>query len=141
VQLARRLGKPVVCHVRDAHAESAEILASEKGHGVIHCFTGGPEEAERYVALGMYVSFSGIITFKTAQPIRDAVAKVPVDRILIETDAPYLAPIPMRGKRNEPAYLVHTAAVVAREKGLSVAELAAATSENARRLFALNSGS
>jgi len=144
VQLARKLGKPVVCHVRDAHAESAALLAEENAGergGVIHCFTGGPAEAERYVALGLHVSFSGIITFKTAEAIRAAVQKVPVELMLIETDAPYLAPVPMRGKRNEPAYLVHTAAVVAREKGLSQEALAAVTAENARRLFALNSSS
>ena len=141
VRMARRVGKPVVCHVRDAHADTLAILqdegAAEVG-GVIHCFTGGPDDARAYVAAGMHVSFSGIITFKSAEPIRAAVREVPLDRILIETDCPYLAPIPMRGKRNEPAFLVHTAAAVAREKGVALEELAAAATANTSRLFRLS---
>ena len=140
VALAREVGKPVVCHIRDAHAEARAILvetgAAEVG-GVIHCFTGTPDDAEAYAALGFHVSFSGIVTYKNAQPIRDAVRRVPLDRILVETDCPYLAPIPMRGKRNEPAFVVHTAAVVAREAGVSLAELAAATVANTERIFRL----
>jgi TatD DNase family protein len=144
IRLARSLGKPVVCHIRDAHAESAAILEEEEAAtvgGVIHCFTGGPDDAARYVGLGMYVSFSGIITFKSAEAIRAAAAIVPADRILIETDAPYLAPIPMRGKRNEPSYLGHTAEVVGRQKGMTGAELAAMAAANTTRLFGLNSSS
>jgi TatD DNase family protein len=140
VALARKVGKPVVCHVRDAHAEARAILAdtgaAEVG-GIIHCFTGTPDDAAAYVELGFHVSFSGIVTYKNAQPLRDAVRRVPLDRLLIETDCPYLAPIPMRGKRNEPAFVVHTAAVVAREAGVSVAELAAATVANTERVFRL----
>ena len=140
VALARRVGKPVVCHVRDAHADTVQILkeegAAEVG-GVIHCFTGGPDDARAYVALGMHVSFSGIVTFKTAEAIRAAVKEVPLDRVLIETDCPYLAPVPMRGKRNEPAFLVHTAEAVARAAGVSEDELAAATVTNTSRLFRL----
>jgi TatD DNase family protein len=140
VALARRVGKPVVCHVRDAHADTLAILrdegAAEVG-GVIHCFTGGPDDARAYVALGMHVSFSGIVSFKTADAIRAAVAEVPLDRILIETDCPYLAPVPMRGRRNEPAFLVHTAAVVARAAGVPVEVLAEATVVNTSRLFRL----
>jgi TatD DNase family protein len=140
VRLARRVGKPVVCHVREAHAETVALLgeegAAEVG-GVIHCFTGGPDDARAYVELGMHVSFSGIVTFKSADAIRAAVACVPLDRLLIETDCPYLAPVPMRGRRNEPAFLVHTAAAVAEAKGVPLAELAAATVANTSRLFRL----
>ncbi|HKA91951.1 MAG TPA: TatD family hydrolase [Haliangiales bacterium] len=141
VALARRLRKPVVCHVRDAHAETLAILREEGATGgIIHCFTGLPDDASAYVTIDFYVSFSGIVTFKTAGALREAVRRVPLDRLLIETDCPYLAPVPMRGKRNEPAYLVHTAEVVAREAGVSSAELAAATEANARRAFGLTGG-
>jgi TatD DNase family protein len=144
IQFARRHDKPVVCHVRDAHADARAILAahwvgSPRG-AVIHCFTGTPEDAAAYVELGCHVSFSGIVTFKGAksEPIREAVHVVPHDRLLIETDCPYLAPQPFRGKRNEPAHMVHTAETVAREAGLSLAALAACTSDNARRFFGLD---
>jgi TatD DNase family protein len=141
VGLARRVGKPVVCHVRDAHADTVAILADEGAAeigGVIHCFTGAPDDARAYVAAGFHVSFSGIFTFKTAEAIRAAAREVPLDRILVETDCPYLAPVPLRGKRNEPAFLTHTAAAVAREKGVSPEELAAATTANTSRLFRLD---
>jgi TatD DNase family protein len=141
IEIARALGKPVVCHVRDAHGEAADMLESagvgRTLGGVIHCFTGTPEDARRYAAAGLFVSFSGIATFKSAAPIRAAVKEVPIDRILIETDCPFLAPIPMRGKRNEPAFLVHTAAVIAGEAGVPVEELAARTTANACALFSL----
>ena len=140
IQLARVVKKPVVCHIRDAHPESLAILIEENAAEVgaaIHCFTGGPAEARGYVAAGFHISFSGIITFKTAQAIRDAVREVPLDRILIETDCPYLSPIPLRGKRNEPAHLVHTAAVVAQEAGISTEELAARATANTSALFRL----
>jgi TatD DNase family protein len=140
VRLARAVGKPVICHVRDAHADTLAILEEEQAMevgGVIHCFTGGPDDARAYVALGVHVSFSGIITFKTAAEIRAAVREVPLDRILIETDCPYLAPVPLRGKRNEPAYLPHTAACVAEAAGVSAEELAAAATANTSRLFRL----
>ncbi len=142
VDLARDVGKPIVCHIRDAHDDAKAILrdtaAAELG-AVIHCFTGTPEDARDYAAMGCYVSFSGIITFKgkSADPIRAAVREVPRDRILVETDCPYLAPVPNRGKRNEPAYVVHTAEVVAREAGMDVATLAEATVANTRRFFRL----
>ena len=140
IQLAHRVNKPVVCHIRDAHEDARDILVANdamKLGVVIHCFTGTPDDARAYAALGCYVSFSGIITYKTAQPIRDAVALVPRDRILIETDCPYLAPIPKRGKRNEPAFLTHTAEVVATCAGLSFDELARQTVENTCRVFGL----
>lgn len=140
VALAREVGKPVVCHIRDAHAEARAILAETAAPElgvVIHCFTGTPEDAAAYVELGCHVSFSGIVTYKNAQPIRDAVRRVPLDRILIETDCPYLAPVPMRGRRNEPAFVVHTAAVVAAEAGVTVEELARATVANTDRVLRL----
>jgi TatD DNase family protein len=142
ITMARAAKKPIVCHIRDAHEESRAILraggAAEVG-GVIHCFTGTPEDAAAYVAMGFHISFSGIVTFrgKSADPIRAAVKQVPLDRILIETDCPFLAPMPMRGKRNEPAYVVHTAGVVAEQAGVSLADLARASSRNATALFAL----
>jgi TatD DNase family protein len=138
--LAHTAGKPVVCHIRDAHADARAILAAG-GAGelgcIIHCFTGTPDDARAYAELGYYVSFSGIVTYKTAHPLREAVALVPRDRLLIETDCPYLAPVPQRGRRNEPAFLVHTAAVVAAAAGLSLDELARATTANACRIFGL----
>jgi TatD DNase family protein len=142
IELAHRVAKPVVCHIRDAHDDATEILrtgrAAELGC-VIHCFTGTPNDARRYVELGCYVSFSGIVTYKTAQGIRDAVAQVPRDRLLIETDCPYLAPVPKRGRRNEPAFLVHTAEVVAQCSSMSFEELASVTVENTCRVFRVSS--
>lgn len=138
VDLARRVGKPVVCHIRDAHDDARAILKETAALDlgvVIHCFTGTPDDARAYAALGCYVSFSGIVTYKTAQPIRDAVALVPRDRLLIETDCPYLAPVPRRGKRNEPAFLTHTAEVVAQHSGMSFEDLARQTVENTCRIF------
>lgn len=153
VELARRVGKPVVCHIRsqkedatrvpgdsDAHEDARAILretgALDLGV-VIHCFTGSPADAEAYAAMGCYVSFSGIVTYKTAGALREAVAKVPRERLMIETDCPYLAPIPKRGKRNEPAFVVHTAEVVAAAAGLPFEELAQITTANAARVYRL----
>jgi TatD DNase family protein len=140
VALARAVGRPVISHVRDAHDDAVDILtragAAEVG-GVIHCFTGGVAEARRYLDLGHHLSFSGILTFKNAQPIRDAAAFAPLDRVLVETDAPYLAPIPHRGKRNEPAFMKETLRVLAEVRGAGVAEVEAATAANTRRLFRL----
>jgi TatD DNase family protein len=140
VALARAVKRPVISHVRDAHDDALDILraagAAEVG-GVIHCFTGGVAEARKYVDLGHHLSFSGILTFKNAQPIRDAAAFAPLDRILIETDAPFLAPIPHRGKKNEPAFITETLRVLAEVRGTDVATLEAATTENTRRLFGL----
>ena len=140
IDLARRVNKPVVCHIRDAHEEAREILIAHRAVElgcVIHCFTGTPDDARAYAELGCYVSFSGIITYKSAQPIRDSVPLVPRDRLLIETDCPYLAPIPKRGKRNEPAFVVHTAEVVASCAGMSYEDLAAQTVKNTCRVFGL----
>jgi len=140
VAMARGAGLAVVSHVRDAHDEAAAILRDEKaGDGVIHCFTGGVAEARAYLDLGQHLSFSGILTFKNAGNVRDAAAFAPLDRILIETDAPYLAPVPHRGRKNEPAYIAETLAALAALRGLPAAEVEAATSANARRLFGLPS--
>jgi TatD DNase family protein len=140
VALARAVKRPVISHVRDAHDDAVDILtragAAEVG-GVIHCFTGGVAEARRYLDLGHHLSFSGILTFKNAQPIRDAAAFAPLDRVLVETDAPYLAPIPHRGKRNEPAFMRETLRVLAEVRGADVGEVEAATAANTRRLFRL----
>ncbi|HET6279421.1 MAG TPA: TatD family hydrolase [Polyangia bacterium] len=140
VSLARSSNCPVVSHVRDAHADAVEILIGERAAdvgGVIHCFTGDVADARRYLDIGHYLSFSGILTFKSAAPIREAAAFAPLDRILVETDAPYLAPIPYRGKRNEPSFMVKTLEALASVRGVSVAELDAATAENTRRVFKL----
>lgn len=140
VALAREVRRPVISHVRDAHADAAAILRSEGAAdvgGVIHCFTGGVEDARAYLDLGHHLSFSGILTFKNADDIRAAARFAPADRLLVETDAPYLAPIPHRGKRNEPAYVAHTLEALATLRGVAVDELDRVTTENTRRLFAL----
>jgi len=139
-QIARRAKKPLSLHIRDAHDDALVLLAEEKAGelgGVVHCFTGNLDEAKRWVALGFAISFSGVVTFKSAGAIREAAAWVPADRILLETDCPYLAPVPLRGKKNEPAFLVHTARLVAETRGVELAQLAATTSENTARLFRL----
>ncbi len=141
IALARAARQPIVSHIRDAHADALDILRSESAQdvgGVIHCFTGGVEEARGYLDFGHHLSFSGILTFKNAQAIRDAATFAPLDRIVIETDAPYLAPIPYRGKRNEPAYVIETLGLLAALKGLPVDQVAAATSANAERMFRLS---
>ena len=140
IAAARETGLPLVIHSRDADEDMATILEDEMARGrfsaVLHCFTGGADLARRAVAIGLYVSFSGIITFKKSDALRAIATEVPMDRVLVETDAPYLAPEPYRGKRNEPAYVVHTAAALARVKGVTDAEIAATTTENFHRLYA-----
>lgn len=144
IEAARQTGLPLVIHSRDADAHTARILEEESALGdfkaVLHCFTGGIDLARRGLALGLYVSFSGVLTFKKADALRAVAAQVPLDRLLVETDAPYLAPEPMRGKRNEPAYMRHTARVLAEVKGVSEAEIAQATTANFFRLFAKAQG-
>jgi len=139
IAAARETGLPLVIHSREADDDMAKILEEETGKGafpaVLHCFTGGRDLAMRGVALGHYVSFTGILTFKNSQPLRDIAAALPADRILVETDAPYLAPNPYRGKRNEPSYLTETAKVLAQTRGASTDEIARQTTENFFRLF------
>jgi len=131
---------PIVIHVREADEVCARVLREEgipAAGGVIHCFTGDVPAARAYLALGLYISVAGIVTFKTAEAIRDAVRIVPRDRLLIETDSPFLAPIPYRGKRNEPAYVAKTAEKVAELWGATVADVAQETTANVKRLFRL----
>lgn len=137
--LAREFDLPAVIHARDACDDILDVLASEGSGmvGVMHSFMGSAGQARRVVALGYYVSISGPVTYKNAHTVREAAAVVPLDRLLIETDSPYLPPHPHRGKRNEPAYVSLTAAALASVKGLSAEELAQATTENARRLFGI----
>lgn len=140
VQAARQAGLPLIVHARDADDDTVAILREERAGGgpfpgLIHCFTAGPGLAAAALELGLYVSLAGIVTFKKAEELRRTVAEVPLDRLLVETDSPYLAPVPHRGKRNEPANVVHTAAALAELKGVSAEELAAVTTENFFRLF------
>ena len=136
IGIAKRTNKPLSLHIRDAHDDALAICAEEDAHaGAVHCFTGTLAEAQRWVALGFHISFSGAVTFKSAAQIREAAAWVPAERLLLETDCPFLAPVPLRGKKNEPAYLVHTARLVAEVRGISYETLAQAASANTRRLF------
>jgi TatD DNase family protein len=139
IAAARETGLPLVIHARDADDDVARILEEETGKGpfpfVLHCFTGGADLARRGIALGGYVSFSGILTFKKSDALRGIAAALPDDRILVETDAPYLAPGPWRGKRNEPAYVAETARVLAETRQVSAAAIAATTTQNFFRLF------
>jgi TatD DNase family protein len=140
LRAAHAAGKPVVVHVREADEICARVLREEgvpAAGGVIHCFTGDAAAASAYLALGLYVSVAGIVTFKTAGAIREAVRIVPRDRLLVETDSPYLAPVPYRGRRNEPAHVVETARKVAEIWGAPLDEVGRVTGENARRLFRL----
>ena len=140
IAAARETGLPLVIHTREADADTARILEEETGKGafpaVLHCFTGGPDLARRAIALGLYISFTGILTFKNSGTLREIAASLPEDRILVETDAPYLAPGKFRGKRNEPAFVVETANVLAETRGLSFDAVARQTTENFFKLFA-----
>lgn len=138
IQMARESKLPLVVHVRDAFEEAADLIEDEgqrEIRGVIHCFTGDFESAREFLNLGLYLSFSGIITFKNAGSLREVVRKVPLDRIMVETDSPYLAPVPHRGKRNEPAFVRFVAETIARVRGIPLEEVARATSKNAQTLF------
>jgi TatD DNase family protein len=138
--LARRLALPVVIHCRDAEADVVRVLRDEfdrRGpvRGVMHSFTGDRATAEACLAMGLHVSFAGMVTYKTAADLRAVAAAVPADRLLVETDCPYLAPVPVRGKRNEPAFVAHTAATLAAARGEPADALAEQTTRNARALF------
>ena len=138
IHMARQTGLPIVVHERDAAHKAAELLRSEGARelpGVIHCFTGNYEAACAYLDLGFYLSFTGIITFKNAEPLRDVVRKVPLERMLVETDSPFLTPVPHRGKRNEPAYVRLVAETVANVKGIALEDVARITTENVQNLF------
>jgi TatD DNase family protein len=134
---SRETRLPLIIHTRAADAETAAILAKEGTlTGVLHCFSSGRALAEKALDLGLYISLSGILTFKNAEDLRAIARDIPLDRLLIETDAPYLAPVPLRGKLNEPAFITHTAARLAEIKGIAVEELGRITSANFFRLFA-----
>lgn len=141
LEIASALHKPIVIHSRQAHEDVLSLLEKSSlgvRPGVIHCFTGDLETAQRYVALGFFVSIPGVITFRKPGPLVETVRGLPVERMLVETDAPYLAPEPKRGKRNEPAFVRYTAEAIARLKGLSVADVARVTTLNAKRLFGID---
>jgi TatD DNase family protein len=138
IHLARQTRLPLVVHERDAAQDAAQLLRSEGNgdlRGVIHCFTGNYEAACAYLDLGFYLSFTGIITFKNAEPLRDVARQLPLEKILIETDSPYLTPMPHRGKRNEPAYVRLVAETLAIVKSVSLEEIGQITSGNVRDLF------
>ncbi|MBT0726608.1 YchF/TatD family DNA exonuclease [Rosenbergiella australiborealis] len=138
LQVACKLNKPVIVHTRDAREDTVRLLAEEhvdRCGGVLHCFTEDRETAKQLLDLGMYISFSGILTFKNAEQIREAARFVPLDRILVETDSPYLAPVPYRGKANQPAYTRDVAEYLAVVKGVTVDQVAEQTTENFAKLF------
>ena len=144
LRVARSVDLPVVIHTRDAQEDTLAILTEEwkDQPGVFHCFTGDPEYATLALQLGFMISFSGIVTFPKATELREAVRVVPLDRLLIETDCPYLAPVPYRGKRNEPSYLSAVAAIIAAEKSpTSLEEISRVSSDNAKRLFGIGASS
>lgn len=139
IAAARITQLPLVIHSRDADADMAMILEEEMGKGafpaLLHCFTSSRELAETGLRLGLYVSMSGVLTFKNSQELRDIARDVPLDRLLLETDAPYLAPVPHRGKRNEPSFVANTAKVLAEVKGVTLAEISEMTTQNVLKLF------
>lgn len=139
IAAARKTGLPLIVHTRDAEAATGRVLQEEMAKGpftgLIHCFTATGEFADLALELGFCISFSGILTFKKAEALRAVAARVPLERLLIETDAPYLAPVPHRGKRNEPAFVAHTAAAIAELRGMTAEALGAATTANFHRLF------
>jgi TatD DNase family protein len=140
--LARQHGLAVVIHCREAEADVLRMLRADFDRhgpvkGVMHSFTGDRATAEACLAMGLFISFAGMVTYKNAQALREVAREVPLDRLLVETDSPYLAPVPVRGKRNEPAFVAHTAACLAAVHGVAPAELATRTTENARALFGI----
>lgn len=138
IELAYELGMPVAYHIRDAHQDMIDLMKRHKGHlsgGIIHCFSGSWEIAKEYLKLGYFISFAGPVTFKKAPKLQEAAVNVPLDRLLIETDSPYLAPEPVRGRRNEPTNVRFVAEKIAALRGMPLEELAAATTENALRAY------
>ncbi len=140
IRAARECGKPLIIHTREAAADTLRIMAEEKAveaSGVMHCFTESWEVAEAAIAMGFYISFSGIVTFKNAKQLKEVAQRVPLERMLIETDSPYLAPVPYRGKLNQPGYVKHVAEEIAALRGISVDDVGLHTTENFARLFKL----
>ena len=141
IRAARASSKPLIIHTREAAADTLRIMAEEnaaEAGGVMHCFTETWEVAEAALAMNFYISFSGIVTFKNAKQLKDVAQRVPLERMLIETDSPYLAPVPYRGKLNQPAYVKHVAEEIALLRGISVDEVGQRTTENFKRLFKLD---
>jgi len=138
LELARAANLPVVIHTREADDDTLALLREIPSRGIIHCYTGTPEAARRFLDLGFYISISGIVTFRAADNVRAAARVVPDDRILIETDAPFLAPVPMRGKPNEPAFVAYTCAFLAARRGMCAEDFAALTFANAGRIIGSN---
>ena len=139
IKAARATGLPLIVHTRDADEDTAAILGEEMEQGaytgLLHCFSSSRQLADKAIEMGLYVSFSGILTFKSAEAVREVARAMPEDRLLVETDAPYLAPVPMRGKRNEPAFVAHTAKRLAELRGTTQAAVEASTTANFHRLF------
>lgn len=138
IRAARTCRKPLIIHTREAAADTLRIMAEEgasEAAGVMHCFTESWEVAEQAIDMGFYISFSGIVTFKTAQALKDVAKRVPLERMLVETDSPYLAPVPHRGKTNQPAFVRHVAEEIANLRGITLEEVADATTRNFFRLF------
>ena len=138
IAAARRCGKPLIIHSRDAKEDTLRILAEESASevgGVMHCFTGDWDMAQRAMEMNFYISFSGIVTFKSAQVLQEVAGKIPADRMLVETDCPYLAPVPHRGKPNQPAFVRHVAEFIAELRGETYEQIAAVTTDNFRTLF------
>jgi TatD DNase family protein len=141
IQAAKRIGKPLIIHTREAADDTLRIMEEEGAAsvgGIMHCFTESLEVAERAIALGFCISFSGIVTFKNALQLKEVAKQIPLDRILVETDSPYLAPVPFRGKTNQPAYVRHVAEEIAKLRQISLDAVSTATTANFKRLFKLN---
>ena len=134
IAIAKKVGKPVVIHTREAWDDTIAMLSGRSESGIMHCFTGDPEMARQALDLGFHLSFGGVITFPKAEPVRESARLAPEDRILVETDCPYLAPVPHRGKRNEPAFMVETARRLAEVRGVTAERIAGATTANFERL-------
>ena len=142
LSMAHALDLPAILHVREAHGEATQMLvrrfeAGTLPRGVIHCYTGSWESAKTYLKMGLYISLSGAVTFKNAPKLVEVAANCPLDRLLIETDCPYMAPVPLRGKRNEPAFVRHTAEKIAEIRGISLSALAQSTTQNGMHLFGI----
>ncbi len=143
LDMALRLDKPVILHIREAHGDATDMLAArwkagKLPRGVMHCYTGSWESAKQYLAMGLYISFSGAVTFRNAPKLSEVAKNMPLERLLVETDCPYMAPVPMRGQRNEPAFVAYTARKVAEIRGMAEDDLALAALENGRRLFGID---
>ena len=140
LETAQALGKPVILHIRDAHGDALELLRARRGRlprGVVHCYSGSWESAQEYISLGMMISFTGSVTFKNAVRLADVSDKIPLDRLMIETDSPYMSPVPLRGRRNDPRNVRLVAEFLASRRGMPVEELACITAENGRRFFGI----